>query len=890
MSLTEGESVTLTATVLPEDAADKTVAWSSSSDKIVVIASNGKAKAIAAGEAIITAKSGDKSDFITITVVANAIPVTGISLNPSEITMKVGESQVITAEVTPQDATDKSVTWESSNPEVASVDNGTVVGIKPGSVTITATTVNGRKTAECEVTIKANLAPSVTVGADHISAVSAILSGEANLESSTSSDLTMGIMWSLNSGVLPANSTKIEAKEIKAKEGFDASYEYNVGITGLDPVTTYYYRSYVTQNGQDTYGETLSFTTKELSSLLVTQDATEIQATSAKINAMLDLTNVLHESKEYGFYWGVSESDLPTKLSGSDITENTFSAAITNLSHKTQYWYKAYAVIDSQTFYGDIKAFTTDVVSVESVSLDKTNYTFNTIGNALTLTATVLPDDATDKAIEWTSSNEDVATVTSGGEVKAVGNGTATITVTTVDQGKTASCAITVAQLVTEISLNKTAISLNEGQTESLVATISPTNANDKTLTWTSSDESVATVDQTGNVIAVSKGTATIRATANDGGGKNASCAVTVIRPVSSIELNKTSITVYNGKTETITAAVIPSTASYTDVNWTSSNTSIATVSSSGVVTGVARGTASITATAKDGSGVSASCEVEVKQYVTKISLSKTSLSINEGQTETLTATISPTNANDKSVTWTSSNESVATVDQTGKVTAVSKGTVTIKATANDGGGKSASCNVKVKVIPTGAVDLGLSVYWATCNLGASKPEEYGNYYAWGETETKSDYSWSNYKFGSSHSGPLSKYNTMGSHGSTVDNKTVLEPQDDAARFKLGGTWRIPTDEEWTELWTSCTWIWTTENGVNGYKVTGPNGNSIFLPAAGLLEDTSLINVSSRGHYWSSCLKTNDPGYSLSVLFHSLMVFRDYCDRSRGLSVRPVTE
>ena len=137
--------------------------------------------------------------------------------------------------------------------------------------------------------------------------------------------------------------------------------------------------------------------------------------------------------------------------------------------------------------------------------------------------------------------------------------------------------------------------------------------------------------------------------------------------------------------------------------------------------------------------------------------------------------------------------------------------------------------------IPVGeAIDLGLpsGTKWANMNVAASTPEEYGGYYAWGETEEKDNYSWSTYKWCRGSYDTQTKYCTDSSYG-TVDNKTVLDPEDDVAHVKWGGTWRMPTLDEQKELLNKCTWNWTTQNGVNGYKGTGPNGNSIFLPAAG---------------------------------------------------------
>lgn len=477
---------------------------------------------------------------------------------------------------------------------------------------------------------------------------------------------------------------------------------------------------------------------KVTTTALETRDATEVEASSAVLNASLDLTGVQYDSVSYGFYWGTSEIDLNTKLTGGEIKDNVYSSSLTNLSHKTQYWYKPYVTLDGQTFFGEVRSFTTDVVPVQSVSLDKTEYTFNTIGKTLTLNATVLPFDATEKSVEWSSDKESVVIVNQNGIVKAVGNGTATITVTTKDQSKTATCSITVAQWVKSISLGKTFITLNVGQEQTLTATVNPDNAADKTLKWTSSDVSVATVDQNGTVSAKAKGFATIKVTADDG------------------------------------------------------------------------------------SRVSASSTIRVM---------------------------------------------------------------------------TGPC-------PAEAIDLGLSVYWATCNLSrsgfVSSPGAYGDYYAWGETETKSDYSEGTYKFGSFVYGigwRFSKYSTSSSYG-TVDNKTVLELEDDVAHVILGGKWRMPTDDEWAELLNNCTRTWTDNyngTGVKGRIVTsnieGYKDKSIFLPAAGIRYGTTLGGAGgAAGNYWSSSLDTEYSENAWSFLFAINEEYMGTDWRYDGQSVRPVSE
>lgn len=188
-------------------------------------------------------------------------------------------------------------------------------------------------------------------------------------------------------------------------------------------------------------------------------------------------------------------------------------------------------------------------------------------------------------------------------------------------------------------------------------------------------------------------------------------------------------------------------------------------------------------------------------------------------------------------------------------------------------------------------VDLGLSVKWATCNVGASTPEGYGYYFAWGETQTKSTYNWWSYKwFNGGDYKSQTKYCTRSDYG-FVDNRTQLEMRDDAARVNWGGSWRMPTDAELTELHNNCIWTWTTQNGVNGYKVTSKsNGNSIFLPAAGCYRFSSLQFVCEVGEYWSSSLDTGRPDMAYELYFTSDKADTRFLDRSYGRSVRPVCQ
>ena len=215
---------------------------------------------------------------------------------------------------------------------------------------------------------------------------------------------------------------------------------------------------------------------------------------------------------------------------------------------------------------------------------------------------------------------------------------------------------------------------------------------------------------------------------------------------------------------------------------------------------------------------------------------------------------------------------------------------------------------IAIIALPTTAqaqdyVDLGLpsGTKWATCNLGASKPSDYGDYYAWGETEPKTEYTWATYKWmqtGQSDWMHITKYtfadgNTKGiwydASGNFIgDGKTTLEAADDAATQKLGSPWRMPTFDEIKELLDNCTWTWTTLDGINGCEVKGPNGNSIFVPAAGYRYNSELDEAGSWGNYWSSSLHAAYSFSARSLYFGSGAHDWYYSGRYSGLPVRPV--
>ena len=348
---------------------------------------------------------------------------------------------------------------------------------------------------------------------------------------------------------------------------------------------------------------------------------------------------------------------------------------------------------------------TASAVAVTSISLDKTTLALAE-QDTYQLTATVNPDNATDKTVTWSTANAAIATVSDKGLVTAVAEGTTTITAKAGD--KTATCTVTVSKKVipiTSVTLNKTSITLTEQETFQLSASVSPDNATDKTVGWSSSNTAIATVSNNGLVTAVKEGSTTITAKAGD---KTATCTVTVSKkviPVTAITLNKTSLALTEQESFQLSAAVSPDDATDKTVTWSSSNTSVATVSQNGLVTAIAVGSATITATAGE---KKATCTVTVNRRVvpaTSITLDYVNIEIAKGKMVTLHATVLPEDATDKTVTWKSSNTSIATVNNNGNVTAIKAGTATITASI---GGLSASCVVKV-IIPVTSIALNIT-------------------------------------------------------------------------------------------------------------------------------------------------------------------------------------
>lgn len=316
------------------------------------------------------------------------------------------------------------------------------------------------------------------------------------------------------------------------------------------------------------------------------------------------------------------------------------------------------------------------------------------------LVATVTPNDATNQNIIWNSNNEGIVSVNKDGYVTAnkVGSGII-ITATTVDGGHTAECAVTVIQPVESVSVSSKQLSLMVGESQIISATVYPANADNKTVSWSSSNEEVATVTNDGKVTAIGTGNAKLYVKSNYNNNIKDSCDITVLQPVTGVNIDSKEIELIVDESIKLNAQVLPNNASNKAVNWTSSDISVAMISPDGTVYGIKPGQATIMATTVV-SGFVALCKVTVKSKIitiSSISLSEGSATLAIGEALQLNAIISPANATTQIIKWSSINPNIASVDANGLVKAITEGTTQVIATTTDGSNLSAICEITVK-------------------------------------------------------------------------------------------------------------------------------------------------------------------------------------------------
>ncbi len=582
-SIYTSESFQLKATVFPETTTDKTVVWSSEDKDVATVSSDGKVTGVGRGTTVINCKTPDGSISASCTVtvkkkthVQNIELSFGDETNYTKHTLYKGQSFKLSAEVSPMEATFKNIKWSSTNEKVVTVDSqGRVTAVGGGKASVRCTSVdNPMVSAACTVTVKVK-ATGITL-------------------SSTAVKLYEGKTKTLSAKIYPADATNTSVKW-KSQNSKVAKVSSGGKITAVNPGTTYI--TGTTANGK--YTAKCKVTVLEIVySKKITLSKTSLTLSDGK-------STVLTEK--------ISPSDTTNKTvmwssSNTKIVKVSSNGKVTAIKPGTAYIYCK--VLDSgKTAKCKV---TVKKVTPSSVKLSAES-TSIAYGKTKTLKATVSPSNSTDKTLKWTSSDPSVVYVSQSGKIKGLKAGkSAVITVTTNSGKRTDKITVKVTHVEPDgLRLNKTSVAVSKGGTVTVTPTFLPSNTTIKTVKWTSSNKKVATVSSKGVIKGVSDGTAII--TCETENGITATCLVTVaVVPVRGVTIEESGgLIMHRGSSYTLKANVYPATATNKKLTWVSSNTSVATVSSSGKVTAKKAGSCEIKVTTADG-GYTASCIIVV--------------------------------------------------------------------------------------------------------------------------------------------------------------------------------------------------------------------------------------------------------------------------------------
>ena len=658
-TLVEGATFVFTAKVLPEDATDRSVVWESSNNEVMTIDGSGKATAVEAGTVEISVKTNDggKTDKCVVIVEPAHIPVERVQINDVKdeetIQMNKGEEMTLTATVYPEDASDKTVTWSVSDEKVLSVDNGKVKALAGGTAKVIVRTTDGGKTDECEINVVVPVEKVEIVtqpeGLSMVESSSFVFTAKVTPDDAT--DKT--VVWTsedpsvlaIDASTGKADALKPGKSVVKASAG-NVSAECTVtvvkGAVDVESVKIIAYPS----DDRMVVGTTFVFKAE-----VKPDDADD--KTVVWVSSDSDVLRI-------------NESGVAVAMAAGEVTVSASCGGKTDVRTIT---------VDPATVH---------VESVQITSVPEGNEM--TAGESFRFEALVRPADAADKTVVWTSSDKEVLTIAEDGLATAVSAGEATVTVTTNDGAKTDECKIKVNPSVVSVESVKiiaypSSYQMNVGDTFTFEATVSPADADNKALKWSSSDSDVISIDASGNAKALAAGTADITVTSEDG-GKTDKVAITVKVPhvaVTSVELvnipagNKMKV----GETFTFTAKVLPDNATDKSVVWKSTDDRIISIDANGKATAVGAGSASISVTTVDGSKMSKTL-VTVVNAGSEIPVSSVTLvsengldELRHGKTMQLIPNYSPSGSYPGESKWYSNDESLATVDANGLVKAV---------------------------------------------------------------------------------------------------------------------------------------------------------------------------------------------------------------------------
>ena len=571
---------------LNEDISGKYV-WSSSDESVVIINSDGSIEAVGDGKATITVKVGNRTASCVVVVnnINDSILVEDIELSETEIFLSVGEEKKLEYVILPNNATNKNVSWYSSNEDVVSVKNGNIVALKSGISYVAVSSGNGI-VSSCKVVVY-------------------------DVYESENED-----------EVISVESINFSSDKITINQGESVYLDYNVSP----------------------------------------------------------------ENKDFKFIWSSSNNDVATVSSDGVVLANNKGVSVITIT-------------SLNGVYDTIEIIVVvPIINPDSISFNKSEFNL-VLGDEIQLSVIYSPTNTNVKSIKWSSSNSNVAAVNDKGVISSKGIGTSTITATS-SNGKVASLHLNVVEKkveVEKISLNHSSYELEVGSSIQLIETLFPSNTTNNEVVWSSSDDSIVSVDNNGVIAAKKVGSATI--TVKTVNGKSATSKISVVKKeilVSEIKTDKSKVSLLEGESVSVVTSVLPSNAVNKILIWKSSNESVAIVDSNGKITGKSAGNAVVTVESTNGKTSIINVVVQKNDIaVASISLDKTEVVLTVGDKLKVYPTILPSDASNKNIVWSSGNSNVASVSQDGVITAKWGGVSTI--TAKTANGKTAKIVVTVK-------------------------------------------------------------------------------------------------------------------------------------------------------------------------------------------------
>lgn len=598
--------------------------------------------------------------------------VSQIILTPSETTIGIGETKEINALITPAGLVDVHLTWQSSDPTIFSIaDNGTtsaqITGLKGGTAILTAINDKNVVVGYCTVTVKQQV-----------------------------------------------QQLKLSENDVRGK--MKQTHQLYVTITP-ENATNQTLKWTSSNNSIVSVDKTGKLTFNRAGTAVITVQSEDNPALMAQctVTVLQSVADVELDEELVELYVGESKRltymVYPSTASSPEVQWTSFDTSVVTVDDEGLLSGKRPGTtqVMVMTYEGSYYAICTVVVKQRAtgVRMNVTELTMNA-GEYYDMDVTITPATATDANLTWESLNTKVVTVSSTGRITARGVGTAIILVKT-EGGATSYCTVTVLEAVRAMELDPSELTIDVGEAFTIAPVFRPASASNTQVRWESSDTSVATISAAGTVTGVERGTAVITCTSMDGGYK-AFCLVTVEDPLMEIRIDPDNYRLGFGKTFTLHAVIVKNGEVIGDaeVEWYSSDDSICSVDKGGKITGEDYGYATITAEALDGTGRRAECEVRVVREVTSIKLNHNSLTIIQGESAALLATVQPSNATYRTVLYSSDDETVAMVDDDGVITGLKPGTTMVYARARDNSGKYATCYVTV-IAPIASTGVSVS-------------------------------------------------------------------------------------------------------------------------------------------------------------------------------------